>query len=439
MKKLCSLVLFLLGMVVSTGPGWCDAVFTFVPRLTLSEEYTDNVDLVPKEKREEWTTVLSPGFDANLLWKTRSLRLSYAPGFAYAAKDDANSEIRQDLSLAYQDQLSRNFRVSVRETLQRTELPYTVQDPVFQRQQEDETGRRRDRTIRRNREPYTESTSRAAVDYTFGARDRLTAAYVFSVLDNDDPTVEDNHRHNPRVSVIVWPWDHYGIDAGFLYERGEYSGKTEYTDDVEAYVRFLREFSQHLNGFVGYRHAVSQSIGKERDYSVYEPFIGVDWESSKDFFASVSLGYFLKEDDVGSNDSGPTLSGDVGKSWRFRRGAVRLTGGTGYEQSYGGAENLGFTLFYRAGLAANYALGKHLDSIASVSVERNEYLDEEPERDDNTYTFSGTLRYQMRRWLFWNLAYIYQKVDSSLNEKDYNENRVMMSVSLIPPQGLRYK
>jgi len=439
MKKTCSVAFILFAMLVTGGSGRCESVITFVPRLTLAEEYTDNVDLDPKDKREEWTTVLSPGFDLDMLWKTRSLRLSYTPGFAYAAKDDANSEIRQDLLLGYKDQLSKSLRVSAIETLQRTELPYTVQDPVFQRQVEEETGRRRDRTIRRNREPYTESTTRVAMDYTFGARDRLNVAYIFGILDNDDPTVEDNHRHNPRVSMTVWPWDHYGIDAGILYERGEYSGKTDYTDDTEAYVRFLREFSQHLNGFVGYRHTVSQSIGNTRDYRVYEPFIGVDWESSKDFFASVSLGYFYKENDVGSNDSGPTLSGDVGKSWRFRRGAVRLTGGTGYEQSYGGAENLGFTVFYRAGLAASYALAKHVDSIASVSVERNEYLDEDPERDDNTYTFSGTLRYQMRRWLFWNLAYIYQQVDSNLNDNDYTENRVMMSVSLIPPHGLRYK
>lgn len=463
MKKACSVALVLVGITAWCIPAWSDSVMTLVPHLTLSQEYTDNVDLDRSDKREEWTTVVSPGVDFSALWKTRSFRLSYAPGFAYAAKDQDNSEIRQSLSAYYRDQVSKNLRLSASETLQRTELPYTVEEPTFRRtrtvptvvepptaespqtpavgspeQEEQIFQRRLDRTIRRNREPYTESTTAVAADYQFGDRDRFTASYLFGILNNDDPTVEDNRRHSPRLAVTWWPWDHYGIDAGVLYERGDYSGETDYTNDYEGHVRFLREFSPHLNGFVGYRHTVSDSRGNEDDYQVYEPFVGVDWEPSKDFFASLSLGYFYKENDVGSNDSGPTLSGDLGKSWRFRRGAIRIMGGTGYEQSYGGAENLGFTVYYQAMIAGNYALTKRIDSVASFSAVRNEYLDEDPERDDNVYTASAGLRYQMRRWLFWNLTYIHQRLDSNINENDYNENRVVMSVSFVP-RGFRFK
>ncbi len=456
MKRLCTIALILMGMITPGGKAWADSIKTLVPRLTLSEEYTDNVDLDRSDRREEWTTVVSPGIDFSMLWKTRALRLSYSPGFAYAAKDENNSEIRQNLSAYFWDQVTKKLRLSATETLQRTELPYTVEDPVFRRtrtvpfisEQPESPGtdgqeviveRRRDRTIRRNREPYTESTTAVSADYRFGDRDRFTASYLFGILENDDPKVEDNRRHSPRLAVTWWPWDHYGFDAGLLYERGDYSGKTDYTNDYEAHIRFLREFSQHLNGFVGYRHTVADEPGDEDDYQVFEPFIGVDWEPSKDFFASLSLGYFYKKNETGSDDGGMTLSGDLGKSWRFRRGAIRLSGGTGYEQSYGGAENLGFTVYYQAMIAGNYALTKRTDALASFSAVRNEYLDEEPERDDNVYTAVAGLRYRMLRWLYLNMTYSHQKLDSNLNENDYRENRVVMSVSLVPEHGIRFK
>ncbi len=448
--------MLLVGMILHAGPLLAASIQTLVPRLTISEEYTDNVDLDRSDRREEWTTVVSPGIDYSVLWKTRGLRLSYSPGFAYAAKDRDNSEIRQDLSAYFWDQVTSNLRVRASETLQRTELPYTLEEPVFRRTrtvpsapeqsegtpveiQEPIVERRPDRTIRRNREPYTESLTALAADYRFGKRDFFTASYLFGLLDNDDPKVEDNRRHSPALAVTLWPWDHYGIDAGLRYDRGDYSGKTDYTNDYEAHLRFLREFSEHFKAFVGYRHTVSDTFGDEKDYEVYEPFLGVDWEPSKDFFASLSVGYFYKSNEIGPDDSGPTVSGDLGKTWRFRRGAVRISGGTGYEQSYGGAENLGFTVYYQAMIAGNYALTKRMDSFGSFSVVRNEYLDQEPERDDNVYTLATGLRYRMLRWLYLNMTYSHQKLDSNLNENDYRENRVVMSVSLVPEHGIRFK
>lgn len=456
MKKLCTVAMVLIGMTVLDGAAWADSKQTLVPRLTLSEEYTDNVDLNPSDRREEWTTVVSPGIDYTALWKTRGLRVSYSPGFAYAAKDRDNSEIRQDLAAYFWDQVTNKLRVRASETLQRTELPYTLKEPVFRRTrtvptvteqpegpsvefQEPIVERRTDRTVRRNREPHTESTTVVATDYRFGKRDLFTASYLFGILNNDDPKVEDNRRHSPSLAVTWWPWDHYGMDARFLYERIDYSGKTDYTNDYEAQMRFLREFSEHFKGFVGYRHTVADEPGREKDYQVYEPFVGVDWESSKDFFAALSVGFFYKNNETGSNDGGPTISGDLGKTWRFRRGALRVSGGTGYEQSYGGAENLGYTVYYQAMIAGNYALRKRTDALASFSVVRNEYLDEDPERDDNVYTAAAGLRYRMLRWLYLNMTYSHQKLDSNLNENDYRENRVVMSVSLIPEHGIRLR
>ncbi|MGQ9750725.1 outer membrane beta-barrel protein [Desulfosoma sp.] len=460
MKKLCPVALALvLSLLNLCGPVYGEAIMTLVPRLTLAEEYTDNVDLDRSDQREEWTTVVSPSLDFSALWKTRSLRLSYSPGFAYAAKDQNYSEIRQDLSARFSDQVSKRLRLSVSETLQRTELPYTLEEPVFRRPgtlteptaEQSQTGfsrdqgqegiveRRRDRTVRRNREPYTQSTTSVSADYRFGAKDRFTASYLFGGLWNDDPDVEDNRRHSPRLAVTWWPWDRYGVDAQVQYERIDYSGKTDFTNDYQGHARLLRAFSEHLQGFVGYRHTVSDAAHNEDDYQVFEPFLGVDWEPSKDFFAGLSVGYFYKENKTGSNDSGLTFSGDLGKSWRFRRGSIRLSGGTGYEQSYGGAENLGFTVYYQAMIAGNYALSRRIDAFAGFSAVRNEYLDEDPQRNDNIYSATTGLRYRMLRWLYLNMTYAHQRLDSNVNENDYKENRVVISVNLVPEYGLRFK
>ncbi|MDY6909035.1 MAG: outer membrane beta-barrel protein, partial [Thermodesulfobacteriota bacterium] len=119
--------------------------------------------------------------------------------------------------------------------------------------------------------------------------------------------------------------------------------------------------------------------------------------------------------------------------------SVRLSGGTGYDETYFGAENLGFTYYYQAQLSGAYAFSKRMDGTASLDLRRDEYLNEDPERKDNTATFGSSLSYVLRPWLLMNLHYTYRNLDSNLDEEDYDENRVMLSFTVRPSHPYKVK
>lgn len=452
-------VVFLLSAVIflPANPAAADYLVTWTPSFTLSEEYTDNADLSSgdgggrtgrggREEESDWITVLSPAVSLEVTGRTRSLSLHYAPGFVYYAKNEDDSTVRHNLNLAYAEQLAKHWNVTLTDTFTRTEEPYTVREPVFTREDVEERPLRREETLRRERRPYYENATRVGFTRQFGPADFVRLGYIFSFLENDDPTVEDNRRHRPSVGVTYWFQPHLGVDSEFSYERGDFSGgeetdaTSEATNRYRGSARLIRNFTQHLNGFIGYTHTVMDEEGEGADdYTVYEPFVGFDYAVSEDTFMTLSIGYFYQDSDQDEDESGLTASGDIARNWRFRRGSVRLSGGTGYDETFFGAENLGFTYYYQAQLSGAYAFSKRMNGTASLDLRRDEYLNEDPERKDNTATFGSSLSYVLRPWLLMNFHYTYRNLDSNLGEEDYDENRVMLSFTVRPSHPYKVK
>ena len=57
--------------------------FQFTPRISASEQYTDNVFLSEKNEEEEFITRVSPGFTAELIGKTGRVEVSYDPTYEF--------------------------------------------------------------------------------------------------------------------------------------------------------------------------------------------------------------------------------------------------------------------------------------------------------------------------------------------------------------------
>jgi uncharacterized protein (PEP-CTERM system associated) len=55
---------------------------------------------------------------------------------------------------------------------------------------------------------------------------------------------------------------------------------------------------------------------------------------------------------------------------------------------------------------------------------------ETAKRSDVFFEVGASLRYQMRRWLAFELGYNYLSLDSNFNEFDYQDNRIRASVLL---------
>ena len=203
-----------------------------------------------------------------------------------------------------------------------------------------------DYTIRRGRQPYYTNTARAALTHQFGQTDSFSIAYEYSTLENEDPTVEDHKRHRPSITLAYWPNRQWGTETEVTYERGLYDTSDDLTNTMASF-RLIRVLSRHLDVFVEYTHTLTRFDGDSEDYNIYEPALGMEWTIDQDASVSISAGYYVRDLADGDNETGWTLDGDINKQWTTQRSSFSLTGSSGYDQSYFGSENLGFSKYYQ--------------------------------------------------------------------------------------------
>ena len=148
----------------------------------------------------------------------------------------------------------------------------------------------------------------------------------------------------------------------------------------------------------------------------------------------MNTGYFIQDREKNDNESGLIINGNLGKTWSFKRGSVNIKGSSGYEESYFGTENLGFNRYYGAQASANYKLVKSLTGNISGSFRRNKYVNQDDNRTDKLKKAGAGLTFNpiTIRWLHLSLNYSYNTVDSTEKENKYDENRVLLSITLSP-------
>ena len=428
------LVIFLLSVSVALAS--CSGYrSTVTPRIAITEEYTDNVALSSVNPESALISTVSPGITYGLTGQNATLNLSYDPSFAYYSQNEETLATRHLVALNARDQLTRYSVVDISGSFTRTDDPTPTSAPVFIR-----TGvpiPAPDTTIRTTREPYTTNDASTRFRHNFGARDFFYFDYRYSMLNNDDPTLEDNTRHEPSLGLTYWLTPEYGVETTARYTKGNFSSQSASTpasDPLNMYYlssRWIRRFGNDLDVFVQSVGTDVDYEGQTPDYRVYEATAGVDYHLSQSTFVALSGGYFYQSIDQGEPASGYVLRGDMAK--QFSRGSVRLTGGTGYDQAIFGAENLGFTKFYAAGLAARYDLLRHLSAEAMADYRINQYPDDAG-REDTITTLSAGLNYLLNPWLRLGLRLAHNKVDSTVSTDSYDENRISFSITMVPPR-----
>ncbi|MGV8048750.1 MAG: outer membrane beta-barrel protein [Anaerolineaceae bacterium] len=409
---------------------------TVLPRVTIGEEYTDNLDLTHSNRQSDFISTVSPGITYALTRETKALTLAYDPSFAYYARGtDGGGDLatRHAAELTAWNQFARHSRVDFRDLYTMTDDPTSTLEPTFVRT--DQPSPPIDTTIRRSRESYSTNFANAGFRHDFGRNDSVTLNYTHTILINDDPTIEDNTTNVPALGLTYWFSPRYGIDLRARYTRGDYSVQEGTPSDSinETFLssRFLRRLSPHFDVFLQQILTDTDYDGDTPDYRIYDTTAGVDYHLSETVFFTLSGGYFYRTGDEGDPVSGHVLRGDMAK--RFSRGSVRLSGGSGYDQAFFGAENLGFTKYDEAALAGTYEFSRLMVGEASASYRRSEYTDVE-DREDTTITFLAGLTYRFRPWLFGAIRFTHNKVDSSLEVDSYDENRVILSVTMVPAE-----
>jgi hypothetical protein len=409
----------------------------FTPRISVNEEYSDNIYLSSRIKEHDYITSITPGFTLDFSGRRIGATISYEPSFVFYKRETDNNTIRHSAQFSGWSDIGKNTRLELNNSFLRTEDPLAEDDFFL------ETGeplRDPDHTVRQSREAYYTNTTSLDFTHQFGAADFFRMGYIYGLLQNDNPEDDDNKSQTPYIGLTYWFMPDMGFETDFSYTMAKYAGTDDPADDskeLQGSLRLIKRFSRHLEGFINYNHVIMDYDGDEEDYKVFDPSIGINYVISDDAHINIGVGYFMQDREESDGDSGLSLSGDIGKAWDFRRGSIGITGAMGYDDANLGAENLGFEKYYEIACRGEYSLTRRFSSNISYSFRRSKYVDTDENRIDRTSSFGAGFRYAPIRWIFLNLNYLYNTVTSTDREDEYDENRVVFSISFVPERPWR--
>ena len=185
------------------------AATLLTPRLTLTEEYTDNLDLTPDNEKADWITTISPGISLEVASRTSGILIDYAPSKVIYNSD--NDTWRHSGLIDYWVDFSRYTGFEIENETTYTEEPISEVDS----------------TIRTGRNHYFLNVTSADFSHQFGREDFFDLGYSYRILENEDnsveDTIEDTTRHEPYLRLTYWPVvNEWGTVTELRYRKGLY-------------------------------------------------------------------------------------------------------------------------------------------------------------------------------------------------------------------------
>jgi hypothetical protein len=315
---------------------------------------------------------------------------------------------------------------------------------------EDEIVIEGDTTNRTTREEYYTNTARARLTHQFGVDDSVYTEFLYSLLRNDDPQDEDNDRYQPSVGLNYWFGPKFGIDTRGVYTRGEFDQDSGFIgtpssdfDNWLGSIRFIRRTETRFSAFAQYVQIYRDYDGNiDNDYLVYAPSAGFLYMIEKDLIFRLGLGYYYQDIDDDDNEDGLFINSEINKAWNFRRGVIRLIGRTGVDQNNFGAQNIDLERFASIRSNASYNFTRRFSGNLSGFYRFSDVIDDDDVDDieqENRFQFDAGLGFLPLRWMRLGLNYQFNKLDrKGGGDDDYEENRVMFTLTLLPDQPWKF-
>jgi hypothetical protein len=426
--------------------------WTFQPRVSGTQEYTDNVFLSDDNEEDDWITTISAGFTAKALAKTGELVVSYDPAYSFYQDFDENDGWTHDARLSGFSNISKRTRFDISNNFLRTQDPLGEEE--FLTLRDNDVVQEGDTTIRQGRNTYYRNTARASLSYQFGKDDSIYAGFLYSLLRNNDSQEEDNDRYQPNVGLNYWFGPKFGFQSNATYTRGEFDRDNDFigegTDDFHNYAgfaRFIFRAKTRFSIFTQYSHIYRDydgDVGDSNDYMVYAPSAGFTYVVDKGLNLRLGAGYFYQDVDGDDDEQGLFGNSQIDKTWMYRRGSINLTGLTGIDQSNFGSQNVGLERYAGIQGAARYDFLRKLSGDVNGRYRYSDRIGDADRSDDTGNKvhrfFAGAgLNFLPRKWMTIRLAYTFRKVNSENNEDEYDEHRGLLKFTLSPEQPFRTK
>ena len=428
-------------------------VTQIVPTLKVTEEYTDNYFQTGSDTFEEWTTSYELGFSVGFLNKRSEIYLEYNPEYTdYKNLNERDGlDHNASLSAAFQptkhttataditydghdgnntgESWEHSASTSVDSQLTKTVKTSLAYDYSNSFDQQVRTG---------DYKEHQTNNASASIRKAFGPQNSMGADFSYETDNYQNSDADEYESYEPSAFLTYWFTRKDGVGTNLEYEDKKFEMTTgnDY-ETIAGDIRYIRKFTRHFDGYVKYRHYMSDR--EDGNHVIYHPSVGVDWDITEDSGVSIGVGILFNEWDNNNEDStDPFLDLNVYKIFNFSpKGSLYLTGSSSYEESDEEAASLGYNISYQAGFYLSYMLARRLSSNLFGSYELQQFKDT-TNRQDDTYEIGGGLAWNPLRWLqvSTDATHTNFKTDDASRE-NYEENTISVFVRFIPERPIR--
>jgi hypothetical protein len=417
----------------------------FTPRVTVTEEYNDNIDYDRKNKKDDFITIVTVGGTLDLLGQVSGLSISYDPGYAFYAEYDEYDSWRHNLNASAWHNFSRETRLDLNNYFLYTKDP--LSDDGFEDKQGKVVVPGNDR--RNKQDTYYRNNASARLSHQFGIENSTYAQFIYDITKFDDPMDEDSQALSPSAGLIYWFSSWWGMELHAEYTRGLYD-ESESSDfnNYSGRLRLNHRISPRLGVYGEYRQIYrdwetpEQSGGGEddeieEDYLVYAPSAGLFYQFDRTLTAELGAGYFYQQIENDKDQKGPFVSADLNKLWDFQTWSIRTRAASGLASQDFSGDNQGFERYALGEITGRYNFTRELFGDCRLAYRYSDYLNADEDDLEHRYTADVGIGYGITRWMTLRLAYQFNKLDAIDSTDDYDQHRVYATVTLQPDQPWR--
>ncbi len=402
------------------------------PKVSIQEEYDDNIFLTGENPDSDWITTISPGFEIDVESGKNGLELDYTFGWVKYLHSTSNDNIRHSGRLKFWQKLAEHLKFNLEDR-------YLKSDDIFD---EDLSPILPSQRVAKNRSRYQRNDASASLEYDFGPRSKFIAGYLYNILDNDDPNQEDVTEKGPFAGVSHWFDNKNSVDFTYRFAEYDYTqkGVSEARPNIEVQdIGFVysHRFSERVKPYLTYRFYQQNFMGVEESYWIHNFGAGLGYAFSQKTSFDIYLGGFYP---AGKTTATPGMTAKALLKRDFERGSISLGADTGWDTGFTEVIPRGFTRYYGGLGRIDYQLSENLDAYAGADYRQNRYQDDDLDiiggddpADDRTLTGRFGLNYRFYRWFSLDVSYTYRQRFSDDPTYEFVDNRFLVKFNAAKP------
>jgi len=444
---------FLPELISSAHADVVDMLSKFHPYISLQEDYSDNINLTPTDRKSDFITTVAPGLRfstapvASSLMPGQFQAMPVGPGMVVTpgqfpqpppALEPWGVDLNYLLGLvfyAHNSQLNYVSHAGTLNTWYSTDPRFTLRLRDYFIRSENPTEREYiagapgDQFligVQRERAVYSRNVLEPTVEYRFGREDMVTFYYRNNIYQTESSSSENSQENyfNPRF--VYWFDIRNGITLEYGLTRGDFETSPNLWGNMGR-VRYTYRFNPNTSIFGDYIYMKRDFDPPGIDYDLHNPSIGIQHAFSPSLTVGVQAGYYTSIQETGSTDGGFTC--DLGLTQMIERTVLAFSFQGGYREDFFTSQNLGFSRYYRSIARVSHPFTERTNSGLSASYEIIEFSSGQR---DNIWRFSGNFSYLALKWLAVSLTLSYLEDRSTNSAAEYRESRAMFWIIINP-------